>query len=234
MKKVLIIIGSQKTTLLSTTANIARKLLKEVKIHFADFESETITLGEKNILLCKGCMACNKTGKCTIYDDLPNMIQKMKDADFIVLGSPVHVSHVSATYKNFLDRIHVMMHTFEFLGKPFASIVSTNGSGEEDTLKYINHTALLLGMVPVGSVVHFNNEVFKTKVQLIKLAPQIAAILSKKSQLKPSFKNKLYFWSMKKIIRNNKAYFEYENAVWEQRDWFKKSYKKVFEMLRIE
>jgi hypothetical protein len=122
------------------------------------------------------------------------------------------------------------MHTFEFLGKPFVSVVSTNGSGEEDTIKYINHTALLLGMINLGSIFRLNNEKFDEK-NLDKISLRLLKLMTNKTKLKPGFKNSLYFWSMKKIIRENKPYFEYEDQIWKTRDWYKLSYKKVFNKL---
>jgi multimeric flavodoxin WrbA len=119
------------------------------------------------------------------------------------------------------------MHTFEFIGKPFVSVVSTNGSGEEETIKYIDHTALLLGMIKVGSLIKLNNEAFNHKKQE-RLVKEIVKVLNDRKNLKPSIKNSLYFWSMKKIIRENLEYFEYENKVWEQRGWYKSSFKRVF------
>jgi len=230
MKKVLAIIGSEKSVDNSITANLAKNLIDRVTNQINGIEVEILSLGEHNLLLCKGCRNCSKSGKCILKDNLETIIEKIKSSDFIIFGSPVHISHVSATYKNFLDRLHVLMHTFEFLGKPFVSVVSTNGSGEEDTIKYINHTALLLGMIKVGTMIKFNNEVFDDKIY-DKIAREIIKIFQNKNTLKPTFKNSLYFWSMKNIIRKNKPYFEYEDQVWESRGWYKSSYDKVFSLL---
>ena len=46
---------------------------------------ETISLKDKQIAFCKGCLACLKTGSCIIRDDAPAIVQKMHDADVIVL-----------------------------------------------------------------------------------------------------------------------------------------------------
>ena len=69
-------------------------------------ETEIIHVGNKTI---KGCMACNycsehKNEKCVIDDEVNEWIQKMKEADGIILGSPVHFSAIGGTMKSFLDR----------------------------------------------------------------------------------------------------------------------------------
>jgi multimeric flavodoxin WrbA len=227
MKKILAIIGSEKPVDSSITANLAQNLIDKIANRIDEVDFEIISLGEQNLMICKGCRSCSKTGKCILSDKLDSIIEKAKSSDLIILGSPVHISHVSATYKNFLDRLHVLMHTFEFLGKPFVSIVSTNGSGEDDTVKYINHTALLLGMIKLGTVIKFNNEIFDER-KSNRISEELVKMFTNKSKLKPTFKNSLYFWSMKKIIRDNKQYFEYEDKIWNTRGWYNLSYKKVF------
>jgi multimeric flavodoxin WrbA len=227
MKKILAIIGSEKPVDSSITANLAQSLIDKIANRIDEVDFEILSLGEQNLMICKGCRSCSKTGKCILNDNLDKIIKKIKSSDLIILGSPVHISHVSATYKNFLDRLHVLMHTFEFLGKPFVSVVSTNGSGEEDTVKYLNHTALLLGMIKLGTLIKFNNEIFDEK-KSDRISEELIKMLTNKSKLKPTFKNSLYFWSMKKIIRDNKQYFEYEDQIWNTRDWYYLSYRKVF------
>ena len=227
MKKIIAIIGSEKPATNSITANLAKSLIDKIANRLDDVEYEILSLGEQNLMICKGCRRCSKNGKCILNDDLDKIIEKIKSSDLIIIGSPVHISHVSATYKNFLDRLHVLMHTFEFLGKPFVGVLSTNGSGEEDTIKYINHTALLLGMIKLGTLIKFNNETFDEK-KSDRISEEIIKMFNNKSKLKPTFKNTLYFWSMKKIIRDNKQYFEYEDQIWKARDWYNLSYKKAF------
>ena len=46
-------------------------------------KAEKITLRGKNINFCKGCLACQKTGKCVINDDMAEILPKMQQADVI-------------------------------------------------------------------------------------------------------------------------------------------------------
>jgi len=105
MKKILVIVGSNKSIEQSNTANLAKELVQNIKVKGEVINAEFISLGEKNIQNCRGCLTCTKSGKCPINDDLEKVKNRMKEADLIILGSPVHISHVSSIYKNFLDRI---------------------------------------------------------------------------------------------------------------------------------
>ena len=73
----------------------------------AGIETEMIHVGKEKIHGCIACHCCvNKQNEaCSMEDDLVNeWIQKMKAADGILLGSPVHFSGVAGTMKSFLDR----------------------------------------------------------------------------------------------------------------------------------
>lgn len=65
---------------------------------------ESIRVAEKNIACCKGCYACKKAGVCAIKDDMADVLQKMIDADVLVLASPVYFYSVDAQLKALIDR----------------------------------------------------------------------------------------------------------------------------------
>lgn len=67
----------------------------------------TIQLAERQIGFCQACHACwtSSPGKCVIEDDLPQVLEALEGADFIVLASPLHFLHVSGKLKVFIDRL---------------------------------------------------------------------------------------------------------------------------------
>ncbi len=66
---------------------------------------EKIRVADKNVAACKGCYYCNRNeGKCVIRDDMAEILQKMIDADVIVLASPVYFYSIAAQLKAVLDR----------------------------------------------------------------------------------------------------------------------------------
>ncbi len=83
----------------------AIKILAE-QLEKESIEVEIIHVGNSNIRGCTACNSCFKTRdeRCIINDDVNGWIQKMKEADGIIFGSPVHFSDISAEMKAFLDR----------------------------------------------------------------------------------------------------------------------------------
>jgi len=69
--------------------------------------TEIVHVGNKAVRGCLGCGQCfkKKNEQCIQADDPVNeWIQLMKDADGILLGTPVHFAAVAGTMKSFLDR----------------------------------------------------------------------------------------------------------------------------------
>ena len=75
---------------------VAEELKKE------GIDVEIINVGNKNITGCKACGGCSKTGKCVINDAVNEMIEKMKEADGVILGSPVYYAGLNGTMKAFI------------------------------------------------------------------------------------------------------------------------------------
>ncbi len=65
---------------------------------------EKVFLADKNIGYCKGCGVCNTTHKCVQKDDMKEILDKMVDADVIVLATPVYFYSMDGQMKTFIDR----------------------------------------------------------------------------------------------------------------------------------
>jgi len=65
---------------------------------------EFISLQDKEIKFCKGCLACQKLQKCVISDDSNEIVEKMKNADVIAFASPIYYYEMSGQLKTLLDR----------------------------------------------------------------------------------------------------------------------------------
>lgn len=82
----------------------------------AGAETENIILAEKNIMYCKGKFECwlKAPGKCTLHDDMDNLIPKFMNSDMVVFACPVYFDNVPALLKNFIDRLTpVLLPHFE-------------------------------------------------------------------------------------------------------------------------
>lgn len=65
---------------------------------------EKILLNDKQIQFCRGCLVCQKTGKCIIKDDANEIVKKMKNADVIVFATPIYFYSMCGQLKTLLDR----------------------------------------------------------------------------------------------------------------------------------
>ena len=71
----------------------------------AGHEVEVISLAGKDIRFCKGCLACQTTGRCVIRDDADVIVQeKMLHADVLVFATPIYYYEMSGQMKTLLDR----------------------------------------------------------------------------------------------------------------------------------
>lgn len=65
---------------------------------------EKVTLYDKTIGFCKGCLACQNTKRCTIHDDADTIAQKMLTADVIAFATPIYYYGMCGQMKTMLDR----------------------------------------------------------------------------------------------------------------------------------
>ncbi len=110
----------------------------------AGIETEMIHVGKEKIQGCIACHGCVKKQNeaCSIKDDPVNeWIQKIKEADGILLGSPVHFSGVAGTMKSFLDRAFFVssVNGNLFRHKVGAAVAAVRRSGGIPTVNSLNH-----------------------------------------------------------------------------------------------
>lgn len=70
----------------------------------AGHQVETVFLREKQYGFCRGCMACQKLGRCVMNDDAVEIAAKIHDAEVLVFATPVYYYSVSGQLKTILDR----------------------------------------------------------------------------------------------------------------------------------
>lgn len=126
-------------------------------------EVEIIHVGIKSIRGCIACNQCakNRNEKCFHAEDEVNeWIQKMKEADGIILGTPVHYSAMGATMKSFLDRAFYVagVNNGMFRHKVGVSVVAVRRSGGVATFdqlnNYINYSEMLIPTSNYWNVIH--------------------------------------------------------------------------------
>ncbi len=112
---------------------------------------DIIQIGDQRMQGCLGCGNCarNKDERCVIDDDVNDAIQKMKVADGVLLGSPVHYAGVGGTMKSFLDRVFMVagVNGGLFRHKVGASVSAVRRSGGLPTFNQLNIYLLYSEMV---------------------------------------------------------------------------------------
>ena len=100
MKKVIVISTSLRTG--SNSDTLADMFIKGASD--AGHNVEKISLAGKTIAFCKGCLACQKLGKCVIDDDANTIMQKVLEADIVCWATPIYYYEMSGQMKTLLDR----------------------------------------------------------------------------------------------------------------------------------
>lgn len=86
------------------TQILVEKVLESIAKH--GVETELITLADKKINHCLGCISDeHHQNPCIINDDMNSIYPKLLKADIVVVGSPVYGCNVSSLTKAFLDRL---------------------------------------------------------------------------------------------------------------------------------
>ncbi len=81
--------------------------MKEAKADVEVLYSKGLEIGD-----CRGCFNCWTTtpGKCIQDDDMTRVLEKIADADLIVLATPVYVDGMTGSLKSLLDRFIPLLH----------------------------------------------------------------------------------------------------------------------------
>ena len=149
--KVLMLNGSPKKD-----GNTARAL-REMERIFSEngVETEIIQVGGKDIRGCSACCYCYEHAKC-VFDDIVNeTAEKLKDADGLVLASPVYYAAANGTLVAMLDRLFYSSR-FDKTMKVGASVAVARRGGCSATFDQLNKYFTICGM-PVASSQYWNS-----------------------------------------------------------------------------
>jgi multimeric flavodoxin WrbA len=139
--------GGNTTNLINIVFNELRK---------EEIETELIELAGENIQGCLACGKCfeSKDKKCIIKNDILNdLIDKMVEADAIILGSPTYFANVSSGMKAVIDRAGSvgLANYHPYAKKIGAAIVTARRSGSTNAFDAMNRFFLYQQMIIPGS-----------------------------------------------------------------------------------
>ena len=116
-------------------------------------ETELIKLAGLDIRPCNACLKCKNEEKCPIDDDLFPIYTKMKEADAIILASPVYFSSATSLLKALMERAGYLAYNNgrPFEGKVGGPLVVARRAGQNFTLAQITYWFHVLGFYVPGS-----------------------------------------------------------------------------------
>ncbi len=136
--KVILVNGSpHKEGCTYTALKEVEKILNEEGIN-----TEIFWIGNKAISGCIGCGACSTLRKCVINDIVNDFVEKAKEADAFVFGTPVHYAAMAGNMASFMDRLFYSAsagkHKESFMYKPASSVIVARRAGTTATYDQMN------------------------------------------------------------------------------------------------
>lgn len=150
--KVLAVVASARKT--GNSEILAKEMLAALP---ESVDKKLIRLADFNIEPCKACYACLPAGKdCVIQDDFENFLQQVREADAVILASPVYFLGMHTRLKLLCDRfISVLNEAEKYTGRrcvvavPYG-VADWEGYGVEATVSFARFLHLeVVGVLPV-------------------------------------------------------------------------------------
>lgn len=149
--KVLMINGSPRQN--SNTELVFKEMTKVFEKE--NVEYEIVQVGNKLIRGCQACGYCHKNGKCVFDDEVNEVAEKLKDADALVIGSPVYYASANGTLISFLDRLFYSTGSIDKRMKVGASVVIARRGGLTSTFDELNKY-FTISQMPIASSIYWN------------------------------------------------------------------------------
>ncbi|MFC1916751.1 flavodoxin family protein [Chloroflexota bacterium] len=115
-------------------------------------DTELVRLSEFDIRPCNACMVCRDEERCPIDDDLFPLYAKLKEAEAIILASPVYIGTATGLLKVFMERAgYIAHHRRAFAGKVGGPLVVARRAGQNYAFAQIMYWFHILGFFMPGS-----------------------------------------------------------------------------------
>lgn len=125
-KKVLIVSASLRNG--SNSELLAREALRGAQE--VGHDAELVSLKDMDLRFCKGCLACQKTGRCVIQDDAGPLVEKICQAEVLVFVTPIYYYELSGQLKTLLDRCNPL-YPREYAFREVYLMTTSAEDGEE-------------------------------------------------------------------------------------------------------
>lgn len=194
--------------------------------------------GTWHIDYCKGCTKCLQKGHCVLHDDdFDTIVSDIRQADALIIASPVYCSHISGQLKTLFDRMMTELHVMPLIGKPAIALAVSGGTHGREVADYIAMILEFCGASVISSLAcSYKAPKSETEKALIEAAEQFKKAMSPDFELPVSSRTRLWFNKMNFYHRYRlkiaeQFYLEAgESEVWKKQGYMK--YKDIDELLR--
>jgi multimeric flavodoxin WrbA len=143
------ICGSPRNAATEYILKKALKVLEEM-----DFKTQFFSVRGKNIGFCQHCDYCLTKKECKIKDDMTELYDLLKNADGIIIATPVYNSGVSAQVKAVMDRCRALLaadkNALRYKAGMAIAVGGDRIGGQEIAIQQIMTFYILNGVVPVS------------------------------------------------------------------------------------
>ncbi|MDR0982135.1 MAG: flavodoxin family protein [Culturomica sp.] len=114
-------------------------------------KTKIISIGTKAVQGCTACLKCYELGRCVFQDELyNNVLENVKEADGLIIGSPVYYAGPNGSLCALLDRL--FYSSSEYMQyKPAASIAVCRRGGASTAFDRLNKYFTIASMPVVSS-----------------------------------------------------------------------------------
>ncbi len=135
----------------SNTDRVVRQVLESTGLR-----TEFIKLASRRVGPCRACLACAADNVCKNKDDFPELAEKIKTADALVVGGYPPYGSLDAFTKAFLERLFSLRHNKALnRGKLAVTVITGNGRGStgvRDAGRQLQNALLHEGMEVLGQI----------------------------------------------------------------------------------
>lgn len=220
--KVLVVMGSPRKGNTFGAAERLRPLMESR----GPVEFEYLWLRDANLEQCRGCAVCVGKGEeyCPIRDDVPAIVQRMHEADGIVLATPVYSWQVSGLLKVLIDRLSYTMHRPQLYGKKVLILV-TGMLGTKGVEDYLTTVAQLWGAEVVARAGLITPPTVSARQQeknervLARAAGAFSRALQPGRRRGPPLRSVLMFRGARALIDEQQEETPVDYRYWKERGW---------------
>jgi len=155
MEKVVLICGSDREN--DNTAQIIEECARIIEEN--GVKTDTIFLYDKEIKDCQACVQCSPEGKCVIEDDFNSIMEMIRDASGLIIGTHVLGGYARGNIISLLQRLGMVSKaTDHFLSQKIGGPITVSGRGgsggnyNEMVIFYLTNEMIVVGSTSTTTV----------------------------------------------------------------------------------